>query len=65
MNPNISKKKQIISKAAEWRSNWIKNQRKKWKKKIEDFGNLIIKTYVKFKVQSITISNLSPKKKLR
>ena len=32
-------------------------------KKIEDFGNLIIKTYVKFKVQSITINNLSPKKK--
>ena len=64
MNPNISKKKQIISKAAEWISNWIKNQRKKWKKKIEDFGNLIITAYVKFKAQSITISNLSPKKKI-
>ena len=64
MNPNISKKKQIISKAAEWISNWIKNQRKKWKKKIEDFSNLIITAYVKFKAQSITISNLYPKKKI-
>ena len=51
MNPNISRKNQIISKAAEWRGNWIKNQRKKWKK-IEDFGNLIITAYVKFKAQS-------------
>ena len=51
MNPNISRKNQIISKGAEWRGNWIKNQRKKWKK-IEDFGNLIITVYVKFKAQS-------------
>ena len=63
MNPNISRKNQIISKGAEWRGNWIKNQRKKWKKKIEDFSNLIITAYVKFKAQSITISNLSPKNK--
>ena len=32
-------------------------------KKIEDFGNLTITAYVKFKAQSITINNLSPKKK--
>ena len=31
--------------------------------KIEDFGNLTITAYVKFKVQSITINNLSPKRK--
>ena len=32
-------------------------------KKIKDFGNLTITAYVKFKAQSITINNLSPKKK--
>ena len=32
-------------------------------KKIEDFGNLTITTYVKFKAQSITINNLSPNKR--
>ena len=32
-------------------------------KKNQRFGNLTITAYVKFKVQSITINNLSPKKK--
>ena len=32
-------------------------------KKIKYFGNLTITAYVKFKAQSITINNLSPKKK--
>ena len=31
------------------------------KKKIEDFGNLTITAYVKFKAQSIKINNPSPK----
>ena len=61
MNPNIPSK----IKSFQWLQNKkeieLKIRGEKMKKKIEDFGNLTITSYVKFKVQSIKINNPSPK----
>ena len=57
MNPNIPSKTKSFQRLQNEEVTELKNRAKNEKKKIEDFGNLTITSYVKFKVQSIKINN--------
>ena len=61
MTPNIPSKTKSFQRLQNEEVTELKNRAKNEKKKIEDFGNLTITSYVKFKVQSIKINNPSPK----
>ena len=55
MNPNIPSKTNSFQRLQNKEVSKLKIRDKMKKKKIEDFGNLTITSYVKFKVKSIRI----------